>query len=151
MEVRLFVLEVRFLEGGSIIIVNSMKIKQYDIFLGNKIIGFTSFEKADAPMGVVYGKINFINIYSGYNFLKKYCIENNVELTSEYSSERLLSTATIKDLTIRDRNGFKIKSSGNQIDGMDSEGFEIILFGIEYPFFEQEFPHHVKAYKDLFK
>lgn len=127
MEVRLFVLEVRFLEEGSIIIVNSMKIKQYDIFLGNKIIGFTSFEKADAPMGTVFGMINFINIDSGYDFFKEYCMEKNFELIANFKAERLLSTGTIIDLKIRDENGFEIKSSGNQIDGMDSEGFEIIL------------------------
>jgi len=39
-----------------------MKIKQYNILLENKIIGFTLFEKADAPMGTVFGQIHFVNI-----------------------------------------------------------------------------------------
>lgn len=29
---------------------------------------------------------------------------------------------------------------------MDSDAFEIILEGVAYPFYEEEFPHHVQAY-----
>jgi len=34
----------------------------FTIKLEEQIIGTTDFEFADVPMGVVYGKINFINI-----------------------------------------------------------------------------------------
>jgi hypothetical protein len=34
---------------------------------------------------------------------------------------------------------------------MDSDVFEITILGISYPFFEEEFPHHVRAYNDQFK
>ena len=34
---------------------------------------------------------------------------------------------------------------------MDGDEFEITLEGVAYPFFEEEFPHHVKAYNDQFK
>ncbi len=34
-----------------------MKEKRYDILLDNKKIGTTELEKADAPMGVVFGII----------------------------------------------------------------------------------------------
>jgi hypothetical protein len=33
---------------------------------------------------------------------------------------------------------------------MDREEFEISLEGIPYPFYEEEFPHHVKAYNEMF-
>jgi hypothetical protein len=33
------------------------------------------------------------------------------------------------------------------ITGMDSEGFEISVLGIPYPFYEEEFPHHVEKYQ----
>ena len=34
---------------------------------------------------------------------------------------------------------------------MDNVGFEITIEGIPYPFYEEEFPHHRKAYEDMFK
>lgn len=49
-----------------------MTIKRYDVFLDNKKIGATELEKADAPMGVVFGRVTFNNIISGYDFLKTY-------------------------------------------------------------------------------
>ena len=42
----------------------------FTIKLEDQIIGTTEFEFADAPMGVVYGKINFINIESPYLLFK---------------------------------------------------------------------------------
>lgn len=47
-----------------------MTTKRYDIFLDDKIIGTTELEKADAPMGVVFGRINFANIVVDYDFIK---------------------------------------------------------------------------------
>jgi len=41
------------------ILINKDKIlKEYKIYIGNKLIGTSSLEKANAPMGVVFGKIN---------------------------------------------------------------------------------------------
>ena len=34
---------------------------------------------------------------------------------------------------------------------MDSDTFDITVLGITYPFYEEEFPHHVKAYNEMFK
>ena len=34
--------------------------KEYSIYLGSNKIGTTRLEKADAPMGVVFGEINFV-------------------------------------------------------------------------------------------
>jgi len=33
---------------------------------------------------------------------------------------------------------------------MDSEGFEISIEGIPYPFYEEEFPHHRNEYDEIF-
>ncbi|MDM1546748.1 hypothetical protein HX096_02595 [Empedobacter falsenii] len=43
----------------------------FTIKLEEQIIGTTEFEFADVPMGVVYGKINFIDIESPYLLFKK--------------------------------------------------------------------------------
>jgi hypothetical protein len=39
--------------------------KEYTIFLGNEKLGTTQLEKADAPMGVVFGKISFTKMNIG--------------------------------------------------------------------------------------
>jgi len=128
----------------------TMTKKLYNIFLDDNKIGTTEFEKADAPMGGVFGKINFINISSGYDFFKTYCATNNIELVTDYPEDKLILTRTINNLTVKNEQGIEIKGAGNQISGMDSDEFEISLEGVPYPFYEEEFPHHVKAYDNQF-
>jgi len=45
--------------------------KPYYIEIGKKRIGYTEFEFADTPMGVVYGKIVFDEIKFPYDFFKR--------------------------------------------------------------------------------
>lgn len=125
--------------------------KKYTIFLSKEKLGTTRLEKADAPMGVVFGEISFTKMNIGYDFIKEYCKSNGIELASDYPEDKLISTRTIEQLTVKDDSGIEIKGIGNQISGMDSEGFEITLEGIPYPFFEEEFPYHVKEYNEMFK
>ena len=128
-----------------------MTTKRYDIFLDDKIIGTTELEKADAPMGVVFGQIHLSSFVVDYDFLKRYCLEHNIELANDYPEDKLISTRTIENLKIINENGVEIKGLGNQISGMDGDEFEITIEGVAYPFFEEEFPHHVKAYNEQFK
>jgi hypothetical protein len=123
----------------------------YSIYLDSKKIGTTRLEKADAPMGVVFGKIIFNKKELNYSLIKAYCKTNNIELTDDYSEDKLISTRTIDSLVVKNEQGIEIKGSGNQISGMDSEGYEISIEGIPYPFYEEEFPQHVKAYNKMFK
>ena len=120
--------------------------KIYTIFLNNVKIGTTQFEKADAPMGVVSGLIDFADSKIGYDFIKSYCIEKKIELVADYPEDKLISTKTIEGLTVVNSTGIEIKGLGNQVDGMDSEGFDIAIEGIPYPFYAEEFPHHLKNY-----
>lgn len=128
-----------------------MTTKRYDIFLGDKRIGTTELEKADPPMGIVFGQIQLNNLVSGYDFFKGYCLENNIELVYDYPELKSISTRTIDNLKVINENGVEIRGVGNQIIGMDEDEFEITLEGVAYPFFEEEFPHHVKAYGDQLK
>ena len=124
--------------------------KTYTIKLDDEKIGETKLEKADPPMGVVFGGIideKGIN----YDFIKSYCLENGIELADDYPEEKLISTRTIEELKIFSPENVEIKGIGNQITGMDSEGFEISIKGVGYPFYEKEFPHHVKEYEGRFK
>lgn len=128
-----------------------MTTKRYDILLDDKIVGTTELEKADAAMGVVFGNITFDRIISGYDFLKTYCLTNNIEIVTDYPDDKLIATADISNLKVLKPNGIEIKGQGTSISGMDNDFFEITILGISYPFFEEEFPHHVKAYNDQFK
>lgn len=128
-----------------------MTTKRYGIFLDDKIIGTTELEKADAPMGVVFGNVTFDNIVSGYDFLKTYCLINNIEIITDYPDDKLIEATDIPNLKVINPNGIEIKGQGTKINGMDSDVFEITILGVSYPFFEEEFPHHVKAYNDQFK
>ena len=124
---------------------------EYSIHLGDQKLGITKLEKADAPMGVVFGVIEFTNQNIGYDFIKEYCISMNYKLTDDYPEDKLISTMTIDSLSVKNKKGIEIKGTGNQISGMDSDLFEITLFGVPYPFYEEEFPHHVKAHNEIFK
>lgn len=128
-----------------------MTKKIYDIILDNNKLGTTELENADAPMGVVFGQINFIHINSGYDFLKKYCLTNNIQIISDYPDEKLIATADIPTIKVVDTNGIEIKGQGTNIEGMDNDVFQVTILGIPYPFFEEEFPHHRKAYDNQFK
>ena len=123
--------------------------KIYNIFLDENKIGTTELEKADAPMGVAFGQIKFAEIISGYNFFKQYCLENKIEFT-DYPEEKLIMTRVIPNLKVNDKEGTEIKGIGTDVSGMDSDTFDITIVGIAYPFYEKEFPHHVKAYNEMF-
>ena len=125
--------------------------KSYLIKLDQEIIGSTNLEKADPPMGVVFGKIHFLDEEINYDFIKSYCEENKIELAYDSSEDKLLSTSTIEKLRVISSSGQEIKGLGNQISGMDSEGFEISIEGIEYPLYGEEFPQHVKEFQERFK
>jgi len=115
------------------------------------MIGTTQFEKADAPMGVVFGLIEFVDSKMGYDFIKDYCTKKQIDLVSDYPEDKLISTRTIDGLKVVNNAGVEIKGLGNQIDGMDSEGFEISIEGIPYPFYGEEFPNHVIDYENMYK
>lgn len=97
-------------------------------------------------MGVVFGQITFENIASGYDYFKSYCLANEIELLSDSPDDRLIATADIPSLKLIDCNGIEIKGQGTNIEGVDSDIFEIIILGVPYPFYEEEFPQHVKTY-----
>lgn len=137
---------------GLVIQIKEMQVnKKYRIELKGAIIGFTMLEKADAPMGVVFGLIHFENITSGYDLFLDYCLKNGIIINDNDIMHRFIDTQTIPDLRVFSENGVEVTGIGTAITGMDSEGFEINILGIPYPFYEDEFPHHVKEYREMFK
>ena len=68
-----------------------MSEKQYLVCLNGIIIGRTALEKADPPMGVVYGVIDFIDdVESRYEFLLDYCKCFDVEPYVHYPEVRMI-------------------------------------------------------------
>ena len=122
--------------------------KSYNILLEGQKIGTTLLEKADAPMGVVFGTINFVNIKSPYKFLKEYCINRQIIFDDDIEFDLILTQA-IPELKVLRQDGIEIKGIGNAIEGLEGE-FEVSILGIAYPFYEEEFPHHVRAYREMF-
>lgn len=125
--------------------------KEYLVYIDSKKIGTTRLEKADAPMGVAFGEIQFSHEELGYEYLLSYCKEKNVLIT-EYPEDKFFQThESIESLKIIDAAGIEIKGVGNQLSVIKDETYEISIQGIPYPFYEEEFPHHVKAYNEMFK
>lgn len=121
----------------------------YSILLDNNKIGTSLLDKADAPMGCVFGQISFFDKNINFDFFSKYCKDNNIN-ADEYLDDKFISTQTIPTLKVLNEIGTEIKGEGCYFSGMDSDGFEINIISVPYPFFEEEFPNHVKAYKQQF-
>ncbi len=125
--------------------------KSYKINLSGTLIGTSELEKADAPMGVVFGLIKFNVVESPYKFFKEYCLKNNIVINTDDQEFEFIDTQVIPELKVFREDGLEIKGfAGNAITGMKSEGYEISILGINYPFYEEEFPHHVKDYENMF-
>ncbi len=82
-------------------------------------------------------------------FRKAYTIINEINF-EDYPEDKLITTRNIPELVVKNQNEIEINGFGCYISGMDSDIFEINIEGIPYPFYEEEFPQHVKAYNDLF-
>lgn len=96
-------------------------------------------------MVVVFGLMYLDNIVSPFDFFKKYCETNKVVINELDKKYGFIDTQVISNLKVFRTDGFEIKGvAGNAISGMTEEGYEITIHGIGYPFFEEEFPHHIK-------
>ena len=120
----------------------------YSIHLDEKKIGITELEKADAAMGVVFGEISFIDDSFDYSYFSNYCKRNSIKV-DEYAEDKFISTQNISRLKVYNDSEIEIKGIGAYVAGMDSKGFEVNILGIPYPFYEKEFPKHIKEYNEI--
>jgi len=120
---------------------------QYSIYLDDVKIGASQLENADAPMGVVFGKIHFDGIKSGYDFFVDFCLKEGIAYIDD-ARERIIMINDFLRLRVLNSKGVEIRGLGNQVSGSDADFFEIYLLGIPYPFYEEEFEEHVKAYNN---
>jgi hypothetical protein len=102
-------------------------------------------------MGVAFGLIEFNGIESIYEFFKEYCLKNNIVINTDDAEFEFIDTQVISGLKVFRQDGLEIKGvAGSAITGMKEDGYKISILGINYPFYEEEFPHHVKEYVNMF-
>lgn len=127
-----------------------MTEKIYKILLDNKLLGTTKLEFGDPPMGVVFGQIDFVQSNMGYDFIKQYCIDNSMEIQTDYPNDKLISTGQIEKLKIYNLDNIEIVGFGNNIEGMDSDSYTVTILGIDSEIYKQEFPEHIADYEQKF-
>jgi hypothetical protein len=110
----------------------------FEIFSGTTLVGSSSLEHGDPPMGVAFGR--FLPA-AGYATIQAECINN----TSDQSGLKL---------TVRTPTGVVIQCAGVGITDysaeLDPEDIEVNVLGISYPPYEELFPQHVAQYKEQF-
>jgi hypothetical protein len=127
-----------------------MTEKIYKILLDDKLLGTTKLEFGDPPMGIVFGQINFTEKSIGYDFIKKYCIDNSSEIQTDYPNDKLISTGHIAKLKVYNSENLELFGIGNNIEGMDSDNYTITIFGLDSEVYEKEFPEHILDYEQRF-
>ena len=126
-------------------------MKEYVITLKSVKIGTTKFEKSDALMGVVCGLVKFDAIENPYKFFHDYCKHNNVIVNQDEPEHEFISTQSIPYLSAFNEQGVEVQGFGVIMSGSNEYGYYIEVFGIAYPFYGEEFPHHVEVYESMFK
>ena len=127
-------------------------MKEYRITLSGRELGYTSFEAADPPMGVVSGLIRFTISDSPYLLFRDYCRSNGIKMNEADDVMEYIDTWVIPELRVYRKDGLEIAGeAGTCITGFKEEGYEISVLGIPYPFYEEEFPHHRDAYDKSFQ
>lgn len=126
-----------------------MTKNSFKILLDDKLIGTTLLEKADVPMGVLFGQITFDNVDNAYSFFKAYCLKNQIGFTDD-KQDKFLTTRHISNLKVFDSENTEIKGSAVSVSGQGSKDFEIIIEGVPHNIFSFKFQNHINHYKNLF-
>ena len=124
---------------------NTTEGKIYEIFLNDTRVGLTKLENADISLGLLFGEVYWIKIPSPYDFIKDYCVQNQLEF-KDNAEDGIISTGHIPLLRIVDKAGLKIDGEEHSLFGADSDVFEISIEGVPMELLKAEFPHHVEEY-----
>lgn len=118
----------------------------YTVKIENMEIGTTRFEFGDPPMGVVTGKLILAKPERFFEYLVQYVRENSIQTTLYEPEVKCIATMAIPELRVYRDDEVEISGIGANIEGIDSDGYEITIIGIPYPLYGDEFPHHVEKY-----
>jgi hypothetical protein len=116
-------------------------MSEYKVLFGNVVIGYSSFESGDPPMGVVFGKFTPLPAYED---VRTQCIA-----LREMSQECLpLSVVQPNGQPLPATLGVSILDYSNELGPTE---IEVHALGIGYPLYEQLFPNQVAAYANQIK
>jgi hypothetical protein len=118
---------------------------RFQVYSAGILIGYSDLESGDAPMGVASGK-----------FLPMPAYEAVRSSTTVSWTQKELASQSHLLLVVRDTEGRDIPSSGGvQIldysEELGPEGLTVDILGVGYPLYEEIFPQHVAAYKNVWK
>jgi hypothetical protein len=94
-------------------------------------------------MGVVYGKVNFIDFKNPYFFFKKHCDSNDIDYQF-IDDEKYIQTFELKHIKINRSDSYFIRN-GASFCGFD-EDFQIEMYNISSEIMKSEFLHHYYDY-----
>jgi len=120
--------------------------KKYYLEIAKERLGYTEFEYADTPMGVVHGKIVFDQIKFPYEFFKNYCVAHNVQINTDDPHEHFIDTVVIPQLKVFLENGEELLGWCAAITVMEPDDFEIQFGGVSTELMQTEFEHHYREY-----
>ena len=121
--------------------VSPRHMQQFEIYTGTTLIGHSSLEFGDPPMGVAGGRFSPLPAYE--------TIRNAVVSASETDQSHLhLSAKSMSGLTLPAEGGVQIIDFSTELG---DEGLQIHVLGIGYPLYQELFPSHVLAYENQFK
>ncbi len=99
---------------------------RFEILYDDIVIGTTSFEHGDPPMGVAFGRFTPTSAYRRDN------ITDNDRLSARTVGKPIIS------------EGVGIADAAVELSEI-----EVTILGIPYPLYEELFPSHVEAYETL--
>ena len=95
-------------------------------------------------MGVVFGKVNFIDIENPYLFIKSFYLKNKTNFEHD-DCEEFLTSQIQRFIKVYKDNNEELIGWGAYLSGLKDD-FQIDFMGIESDLMLAEFPHHVKQY-----
>ena len=119
----------------------------FHIFHGNVLIGRSELEAGDPPMGVASGQFEPTDAFASLRNAMKPVLNGfgKEQRDMRYITGLCAKTAEGITLVCLSVEVMEYGESDNPF------ALEVFCNMIEYPLYEQLFPHHVKAYDDQFK
>ena len=108
---------------------------QFRILAGDEVIGSTSLEHGDPPMGVAFGRFVPTERYAAFRKQESANIEQGLSLQAPDGT------------SIPCPGGVRITDMSHELE---DEPMEVEALGIPYPLYERLFPEHVAAYDKRF-
>ena len=117
------------------------------IFHGDVLIGQSKLEFGDPPMGVAFGRFEPTNAFAS--------LRNAMQPVRDDAGQEPPERRYLTGLCAKTADGIvlvclhvEVCEYGEADNPLERE---VACLGIEYPLYEELFPHHVKAYEDRFK